>query len=201
MDKTKEDIWDFILDQDLKRTRTKKGTYFEQKITPDLLSFIAKAIIEFTKSDVSIYFTDKDIRSSEFFIMMIRDYFSKPTQTKKTENEYNKMSSYQIGLLAFSGILKEVGNHPYTYKISNLRILTFIAQSDMNALFFLKLYIVKMLEDNNLLKKFNLYKEKPTQESYIKLKKEFWGWSKINTFVRGENPQHSYRVFNKIFNL
>ncbi|MFH1365125.1 MAG: hypothetical protein ABIH28_00895 [archaeon] len=198
---TEKDIESFISKQDLKRTLTKTGTYFEQKITPDLLSFIAKAIIEFTKRDTTPSFTDKDIRSSDFFIMMIKDYFSKPTQSQKTENEYNKLSSYQIGLLSFSGILKEVGTHPYSYKISNLGILEFIAQSDMNALLFLKIYVIKMLKDNNLLKDFNRYKEKPTQESYDKLKKQFWEWARKNTSVRGEDPKHSYRVFNKIFNL
>ena len=191
----------FISQQNLKRTLARKGTYFEQKITPDLLSFIAKAIIEFTKREVSISFTDKDIRSSDFFIMMIKDYFSKPAQSERTENEYNKLSSYQTGFLAFSGVLRERGTHPYSYKISNLKVLEFIAQSDMNALTFLKIYIIKMLRDNDLLNNFNQYKEKPTQESYNKLKKQFWGWARRNTSVRGETPTHSYRVFNKIFNL
>jgi hypothetical protein len=197
----KKQIEDFLSQQNLKRTLDRKGVYFEQKITPDLINFISRAIMEFTKNDESIYFSDEDIRNSPFFIQMIKEFFSKPSQSKKTENEYNKVSSYQIGLLAFSGVLEDLGGRPKTFKIANKEMLSFIAQHEMNSLSFLELYVMKLLKDNDLLEGFNMYQIKPTQENYVRLKRIFWEWAKVNTAVRGNKSTHSNRVFNKIFNL
>ena len=177
------------------------GIHFEQKITPDLLWCVAQAILSITKSNGSVVFSDKEIRTSQIFDSLMRDYFSKPGQAKDTENEYNKVSSYQLGLLTYSCVLKQVEQRPKQYQIKEMRILKFIANNELNSVKFLGLYVNKFLKDNKLLKVFKNYKKQSTQSNYVKAKAEYLKWARANTKVKGLDPKHSYRVFNKIFNV
>jgi len=193
------DFAEYFNGRNLKKS-SNKGIHYEQKTTPDLLWCVAHVILDITKNDRSRVFSDNDIRESDIFNSLMRDYFSKPPQDK-AENEYNKVSSYQLGLFAFSGIIQQVEERPKKYKIVNLPILEQIAINDLNASKFLTDYTEKFLKDNRLLDFFNTYKNKPTQENYLKVKTAYWIWAKKNTAVRGNDPTHSYRVLNKIFNV
>jgi hypothetical protein len=194
-------VKNFLKNKNLKQTRQRSG-YFEQKITPDVLSFTAKCVIELIKCG-NTDFTDRDLRNLEFFNDIAINYFSKPPQSEETENEYNKFTSYHLNLLEFSGVLKrsETKSRSRKYNIENEETLEFISQNDINALFFLQSYIEKFLKDNGLTEKFNVYKETPTQGKYVWLKNQFWLWAKEHTNVRGDKPTHTNRVFNKVFNI
>lgn len=186
---------------DLTKTPEKTGIHFEQKITPDLLWCVAQAILSIIESNDSKVFSDKEIRTSQVFDSLMRDYFSKPGQEKDTENEYNKVSSYQLGLLTYSCVLKQVGQRPKQYQVEEMEILKFIASNELNSIKFLGLYVDKFLKDNKLLEIFKNYKEQPILSNYIKAKVEYLNWARANTKVKGLDPRHSYRVFNKIFNI
>ena len=196
----KQDITNFLNNISLRKIKT-NGIYFEQKITPDVLSFTAKCIIYLINNDTSKSFSDKDIRELDFFREVTTTYFSKPEQTEETEGEYNKFTSYHLGLLAFSKILKEVDQRPKRFKIENLELLNFISQNDTNSLMFLEIYLDKLLRDNKLYGDFHRYIITPNQDTYKSIKENFWHWARENTNVRGSKPTHTYRVFNKIFNL
>jgi hypothetical protein len=190
----------FFKNKSLKKI-PKVGIHFEQKTTPDLLWCVAQVILDITKNDHSYIFSDKeDVRKSPIFNNLMQDYFSKPPQSQ-AEDEYNKVSSYQLGLMVFAGLLEEVGERPKRFKILNREALEYIALNDLNASKFLTEYTEKFAKDNGLLLSFERYRSNPTQQNYVQCKEDYWRWARINTDVRTNNPQHSYRVYNKIFNV
>lgn len=186
---------------DLRKTRDTAGIHFEQKITPDLLWCVAEVILDLVSVNSDTIFTDDDIRRSSFFISTMREYFTKPGQIESTENEYNKVSSYQLGFLAFCRVLAEIENRPKAFRVVNLDVLRYLSLNDRNVLNFLEAYVDKFIIDNNLEDYFDEYQHLSTQRNYVRLKDKYWEWAQENTGVRTKNPQHSYRVFNKIFNI
>lgn len=176
------------------------GVHYEQKTTPDLLWCVSHVILDITKNDRALTFSDKDVRLSLVFDNLMQDYFSKPPQ-HLAKNEYNKVSSYQLGLLSYAGVLEQVSQRPKKYKINSLQVLEYLAVNDLNASKFLTEYTEKFLVDNGLIRSFEQFKNNPNQANYLVAKDSYWEWAKINTAVRSTNPTHTYRVFNKIFNV
>jgi hypothetical protein len=177
----------------------REGLHFEQKTTPDLIWCVALAIEEITQVDPQRMFSDSDIRQSRAFGALMQDYFSKAPQSQ-AKNEYNKLSSYQLGLLAFAGVLVVEGK-PKRYRVVEADIVAFLATNDLNSLRFLSEYTEKFLVDNGLLSFFEIYKNNPNQDNHLKAKQAYWDWARVNTGVRGTDRKHTYRVFNKLFNI
>ena len=195
------DMRQYFDGEDLRKTPSKKGIHFEQKITPDLLWCVSQVLLEITGESTEKEFTDEDVRNSDSFNVLMKDYFSKAEQSDNTENEYNKVSSYQLGFLVYANILEETSTHPKIYKIKNLELLKDLAGHELTALKFLICFVDKFLSDNELLSVFKEYEQNQTQTNYIKAKEAYWQWARVNTHVRTPNPTHSNRVFNKIFNI
>lgn len=192
---------EYFSTRNLEKTQSIPGTYFEQKITPDILSFAAQCILDFTGGDISKSFSDPELRGLDFYKMILKDYLSKPDDTKDTNNEYNKLIRYQIDFLVFGGVLEEVAQRPKRYKIKNLEILNYVALHERQALLYIQAYIEKFLIDNNLGNLFDSYRKNPTQRNYEKTKESFYLWAKDNTNVKTDDKRHTFRVFNKIFNF
>jgi hypothetical protein len=176
------------------------GVHYEQKITPDLIWCVSHVVLNLIGNDQSRVFTDKDIRESLVFNSLMRDYFSKAPQ-ENAENEYNKVSSYQLGVLAFAGILDQVAERPKKYQVNNIEALKFIAVNDFNASSFLCEYTEKFISNNGLSEVFEDYRQNPNQDNYLKAKEAYWNWAKTHTAVKGDDRRHTYRVFNKLFNV
>src|SRR3989338_4063897 len=176
------------------------GVHYEQKITPDLIWCVSHVVLNLVGNDQSRVFTDKDIRGSIVFNSLMRDYFSKAPQ-ENAENEYNKASSYQLGVLAFAGILDQVAERPKKYQVNHMEALKFIAVNDFNASSFLCEYTEKFISDNGLSEVFEIYRQNPNQDNYLRAKEVYWNWAKTHTAVKGEDRRHTYRVFNKLFNV
>jgi len=177
-----------------------EGLHYEQKTTPDLIWCVAFIILDITKNDRGLVFTDKEIRSSPLFNELMQDYFSKAPQ-HLAGSEYDKLSSYQLGLLAYAGILEEINGRPKKYKLLQLEALEYISRNDLSASKFLTEYTEKFLFDNRLISYFEIYKNNPTQANYSAIKDKYWEWAQINTDIRGTDRKHTYRVLNKIFNV
>lgn len=178
----------------------RSGVHYEQKTTPDLLWCVSHVILDVTKNDRHLVFSDTEVRFSPVFDNLMQDYFSKPPQ-HLAKNEYNKVSSYQLGLLSYAGVLEQVSQRPKKYKINDLQVLEYMAVNDLNASKFLTEYTEKFLLDNGLISYFESFGDNPNQGNHLVAKNKYWEWAKINTAVKGSNPQHTYRVFNKIFNV
>ena len=176
------------------------GVHYEQKITPDLLWCVSYVIVSLIKDNPEKVFTDEDVRESPVFNSLTQDYFSKAPQ-ENAENEYNKFSSYQLGVLAFAGVLEQISGRPKRYKVNNLEALNFIATNDFNASRFLGEYTEKFIRDNRLSEVFEIYRQSPNQDNYLRIKEAYWYWAKINTAVKGDDRRHTYRVLNKMFNV
>jgi len=193
------DFLEYFKNKNLKKVPGER-LHFEQKTTPDLIWCVANVIYELTEKDKNLVFSDKDIRESKTFNSLMQDYFSKAPQ-EQAENEYNKVSSYQLGLLAYAGILEIVQGRPKKYKVKDQKVISFLSVNDLNSLKFLSEYTEKFLADNGLIHFFEQYKKTPNQDNHLKAKEAYWEWAKVNTGVRGDDRRHTYRVFNKIFNI
>jgi hypothetical protein len=193
------DFQEYFQNKNLKKI-PRQGLHYEQKTTPDLLWCVSLVILDVTKNDRNLVFSDNEIRLSPLFDNLMQDYFSKPSQTL-APGEYNKVSSYQLGLLSYAGILKKISDRPKQYKIENLEALEYMSTNDLNSSRFLTEYTEKFLEDNDLVTYFENYKNNPNQANHLIAKDKYWEWAKVNTKIRGTDRKHTYRVFNKIFNV
>ena len=183
------------------RKNARSGIHFEQKTTPDLIWCVALVLLDITKDNNNLIFSDRDnVRTSKVFNELMQDYFTKPPQAE-AEDEYNKVSSYQLGLFEYAGIITRVGDRPYRYQINRRDVLEELAVNDLAASKFLTEYTEKFIKDNGLWSDFENYLHSHTQQNYMEFKEAYWNWAIDNTGVRTDNPQHSYRVFNKIFNI
>jgi hypothetical protein len=115
------DFQEYFQNRNLEKT-PRQGLHYEQKTTPDLLWCVSSVILDITKNDRNLVFSDNEIRLSPLFNNLMQDYFSKAPQDT-ADNEYNKVSSYQLGLLAYSGILEQINDKPKQFKIVNLQAL------------------------------------------------------------------------------
>jgi hypothetical protein len=190
---------EYFRDKNLTKT-PKQGLHYEQKTTPDLLWCVSLVVLDITKSDRNLIFSDNEIRLSPLFDSLMQDYFSKPSQALAL-GEYNKVSSYQLGLLSYAGIIEQISNRPKKYQIRNLSALEYMSVNDLNASKFLTEYTEKFLLDNGLISVFENYKNDPTQANHLIAKDKYWEWAKINTAIKGTDRKHTYRVFNKMFNV
>lgn len=183
------------------RKNGRLGIHYEQKTTPDLIWCVALVLVDITKLNHDLVFNDRDdVRSSKLFNELMQDYFTKAPQSE-AEDEYNKVSSYQLGLFEYASIIERVDERPIRYKIKRRDVLEALAVNDLTASKFLTEYTEKFIRDNGLWIGFESYRNNPTQQRYIEFKESYWVWARRNTGVRTNNPQHSYRVFNKIFNV
>ena len=176
------------------------GVHYEQKTTPDLLWCVARVILDLTKEDSNRVFSDDDVRESPMFNSLMQDYFSKPPQ-EEAENEYNKVSSYQLDVLSFAGILDQIDARPKRYRVSVLEALEYIAVNDFNAAHFLGEYTEKFIHDYGFSDVFENYHQNPNQDNHLRAKEAYWNWARTHTAVKGDDRRHTYRVFNKIFNV
>lgn len=194
------------IDLDIRKKAPGYSRFMDQKVTPDVLSFVTDCIVNFLDGRVStMVFTTKDIWDFQYFQKNIVAIFSKPSPTNKSANaEYDKFIAQPLKTLAFAKILKEakVGRRN-TYQVAQPEILEYIAQSERNAWLFLSLYVEKVLTDSGFIKKLYRYKEKAlsgkvNQEDFELLKTEFEsfmrGYTNINTDVEIR------RIFPKILN-
>ncbi len=193
------DFAKYIENRSLKKV-PKVGVHFEQKITPDLFWCVAFVILDLTKSNHELIFTDQDIRTSSTYITLMRDYFSKAPQ-ENAEGEFNKVSRYQLEVMVYAGLLNKNNVRPSRYSINQLEILQYIAQNDFSASHFLTAYVDKFIADNGLSDVFEAYHKDPTQDKYEYIKQAYLQWARINTNIKGANKDHTNRVINKIFNL
>lgn len=194
------------LDLDIRKQTPGYSRFMDQKVTPDVLSFIADCVLNLLDGkDPGNVFTTKDIWDFQYFQKNIVAIFGKPSPTNESADaEYDKFIAQPLKTLAFAKILKEekVGIRN-TYQVVQPGILEYIAQSERNSWFFLSRYVEKVLTDSGFIKKLEVYKDKAlsktvTQEDFALLKTEFEafmrGYTNINTDVEIR------RIFPKILN-
>ena len=180
---------------------THNARFIDQKCTPDILSSVSEAIIEYLEVSSSDEFTIKDIWMSNFSTDIMINKFQKPSPTeKKVENEYDKVFSQPIKLLEYAGIIISTGKlkGARCYRVTNNDILSYLSISDDKSLKFIIKYLEFVLNQSGLMRAFDDFFEFQTKESFHFLKDYYIDFIINNTPINGRTE--SSRIFTKILN-
>lgn len=191
---------------DIRKKNPGYSRFMDQKITPDVFSFVADCIVNFLgdkKSNTS--FTVKDIWEFPYFIKNTIAVFGKPSPKDKTaRHEYDKFIAQPLKTLAFARILsEEKSGNKNTYTVLRPDILEYISQNERNAWQFLVDYIEKVLYDSGFIKAFEIFKKKAligtlTKLDFKKLKTKFQSFMRGYTEINGNTEIN--RIFPKVLN-
>lgn len=149
-------------------------------------------------------FVINNIWETQYFIQNCRVVFNKPwANDKNAKNEYNKVLSQPLKLLAYSQILKvEKIKGSLTFSVNNEELLDYISRKDRNAYNFLYCYFTKVLSDSGFFKNLEEYKiehRKDLNNARENL------YNKYFRFISGNTPTRSRldirRMFHKILNI
>lgn len=198
---TPQAIIDFCNQFDYDIRKSKNGRWIDQKLTLDILSFIADCILEFTADDPNKKFTVKDIWMYKPVNDNVRLIFKKPdVSNPKARSEYDKFFAQPLKLLGYSRVLREEkrGNRNI-YQIENIEVLEYIATREKNALFFLKTYIEKVLRDSDMMAYFDDFFIQQNQDAYTRVKTAMQNFTINNTDINGKTECN--RIFTKVINV
>ena len=97
------------VDLDIRKKPDGYSRYMDQKVTPDVLTFIADCIVNFLGGkNPDTIFTTKDIWDFPYFQKNTVAIFSKPSPINESARaEYDKFIAQPLKTLAFAKILKE----------------------------------------------------------------------------------------------
>jgi hypothetical protein len=193
------------LNLDLRKKPEGFSRYMDQKVTPDVLTFIADCIVNFLGGKESdVVFTTKELWDFQYFQKNTVAIFGKPSPTNESaSSEYDKFIAQPLKTLAFAKILREekVGIRN-TYKVQQPEILEYIAQNERNAWIFLVVYVEKVLTDSGF-GELESYRDKAradmvTQEDFEILKTKFEAFMRGYTNINGDTEIR--RIFPKVLN-
>lgn len=203
---TEQDVTNFINQFDYDIRKSHNGRWIDQKCTPDVISFIADCICNYSTENPNKEFTSQDIWFSKYAVKNTESVFKKPSPNQSAaKNEYDKFFQQPMKLFANAQILSETKIHSKNfYAINNSKILEYIALSEKNALKFLYRYIEKVLLDSDLYEAFEIFFQMPKtnrsdlQTAYYKLKKDFYAFTHENTAIKKDFE--CGRIFTKVIN-
>ena len=182
--------------------KSKDARFVDQKCTPDIICFIADCILNLIATKP--VFVINDLWETQFFILNCRVIFNKPwANDKNAYNEYNKVLSQPLKLLAYAKVLGVTKvNGSLTFFIQNEELLDYIARKDINAYNFLCFYFRKVLEDSNFYRFIEEYQRNWTKNLDVARKEVY---AQYYRFINGNTPSHSVlditRMFHKVFNI
>lgn len=194
------------IDLDIRKKPLGYSRFMDQKVTPDVLTFIADCVANFinTKNPDSAFNT-KEIWNFPYFQKNTMAIFGKPSPTnKKAKSEYDKFIAQPLKTLSFAQILKEekIGKRN-TYQVIQPELLDYISQNERNSMIFIALYVEKVLSDSGFIKEFEVYKTKAlsssvTQADFETLKGKFESFMLGYTEIKKDTEIR--RIFPKTLN-
>ena len=190
------------MDLDIRKKYSGYSRYMDQKVTPDVLSFIADCILNLPDRDV---FSTRDIWDLRYFEKNTVAVFAKPPPSERLAGaEYNKFIGQPIKALAYAGVLAETrpsGNR-YRYSIADEKLLDHISWNERGALGFLQKYIAKVLSDSGFMGRYDRYREQMSKqydpEHFHALKSSFEKFMHGNTNIN--QVVEIRRIFPKVLN-
>lgn len=187
-------------------THADGARWYDQKVTPENLATIASAVVALTQIRSKSSFTRFDLLEvSSFNQAMIRDYGKPALNTESAQNEYDKLCSQNLNLLAFAGVLSSTSGKPRRYEVADLSHLNLLADNEPECRVFLIEYLEWILRKFGWWHNFETYVDSPhQQEDLDTLKKKFTNLL-INTMGlgnhKGDPKVEAGRIFQKILNL
>ncbi len=179
--------------------------YMDQKVTPDVLAFIADCIVNLPSSTRE-NFTKNDVWNSSYFSKNIVMIFNKPQADNATAiHEYDKFTAQPLKTLSFAGVLAEgKAGRVNTYSVVDEEILEYISLSDRNAFNFLCLYLQEVMKRSGFLSRINNYistyrSGKFTKSTFDDLKSAFESFMLGNTRIN--QTTEIRRIFPKVINI
>lgn len=184
---------------DLDIRKTRDARFMDQKVTPDVLSFIAECVLNLPREKAT--FTVKDIWESGYFEKNTKAIFSKPSpKNTSAKHEYDKFIQQPLKMLAYSGVLsaKKEGI-TNIYQIRERDILEYISIKERNAFIFLYYYLTKVLTDSDMIRHFEAFRNSQTKDNFRILKQKFIQFMKGNTPINTDIEIR--RIFPKVLNV
>ena len=188
-------------DLDIRKKNSGYSRFMDQKVTPDVLSFISDCILNLPEPN---FFSVKIIWQSNYFIKITKAFFQKPSPLDDSvAAEYNKFIGQPLKTLAYAKVLNETkqGRANY-YSIENKELLQYISINEKNSFEFLYSYIVKVLADSEFIVHMNRYLVNNSKFSsstgFTELKERFQSFMLGNTLINGKTEIN--RIFPKILN-
>ena len=167
---------------------------FDQKVTPDILCTISKALL--SKGNT---FSNRDIQNSKKLKDEIERIFGKPDPKNPfASNEYDKFIGQITNMMEYAGLITK---YRLIYTVANKEIIMYIANSVNNAYVFMETYTEEVLLRSDLFKIFDDYINtiSPTKKNYVVLKEEFIKYYYANTNIT--KPLELRRILPKILNI
>lgn len=195
------------LDLDIRKQTPGYSRFMDQKVTPDVLRFVAECIIEYVGSNPKYLFTASEIEHSAYFVKNVSREFNKPTPgDKRTAHEYDKWPAQIIQTLRFAGVLEEKGikGRAAGFMVVKPEILEYIAERSQNAYTFLFQYLTKLLKDSGFYRHFERYRDiylegKLHKVDFQELKERFESF--IIGHTRIKKKYEPRRIFPKVINI
>ena len=187
---------------DLDIRKSHDARYVDQKCTPDIVCFMADCVLNMIATKP--VFVINDVWETQYFIQNSRVIFNKPwANDKKAYNEYNKVLSQPLKLLAYAHILNvETVNGSLTFSVANEDLLDYISRKDRNAYNFLYCYFTKVMSDSGFMRYFEEY-ARNSVDNPVAARDEIY--ERYYRLINGNTPSHSRldirRMFHKVFNV
>lgn len=197
---TQQDIIDFCNQHNYDIRESHNGRWIDQKCAADVVTVIADCIYNYEIEHTGSIFTTPDIWHHDYAVENVESIFKKPgVESEAAKNEYDKFFQQPMEMLANAQVLKKTkrGNRNF-YQVNDINILEYIALRERNALFFLKIYIEKVLADSGIYSAFEEFFATQTKESYQNVKQAFSNFTINNTKING--VVECNRIFIKVLN-
>lgn len=188
-------------DFDLRKKFSGYSRYMDQKVTPDVLAFIADCILNLPEIPS---FTVRDIWESDYFEKNTKAIFGKPAPSNDSAfSEYNKFIGQPLKTLAYAHVLSETKEgQTNKYAINNKELLEYISLNERGALDFLCEYLIKVLSDSGFYSHFETYRDQvsknPDSGNFDTFKQRFQRFMRGNTEINGILEIN--RIFPKVLN-
>lgn len=197
---TQQSIVDFCNQHNYDIRLSGNGRWIDQKCAADVVTVIADCIYNYAMEKPDSIFTTPDIWHDDYAVENVEAIFKKPgVENMSAKNEYDKFFQQPMEMLANAKVLKKIkkANRNF-YIVNDIKILEYIALREKNALFFLKTYIEKVINDSNLKYLFDDFFKYQTKDYYDNLKKGFSDFLIKYTKINGEVECN--RIFIKVLN-
>ena len=195
-------INDYLSQFDLDIRKSHDARFVDQKCTPDIVCFMADCVMNMVATKP--VFVINDIWETQYFIQNTRVVFNKPwANDKNAYNEYNKVLSQPLKLLAYARILDvEMVGGTLTFSVANEDLLDYISRKDRNSYNFLYCYFMKVMSDSGFMKHFEEYSSNSVTNP-VAARDEIY--DRYYRLINGNTPSHSRldirRMFHKVFNV
>ena len=190
------------MDLDIRKRYSGYSRYMDQKVTPDVLSFIADCILNLPDREV---FSIRDVWGLRYFEKNTVAIFAKPRPSERLASaEYDKFIGQPVKALAYAGVLAEIrpSGSRYRYSIADKRLLDHISWNERGALGFLQRYIAKVLADSGFMGRYDRYRERMSEQydpkHFEALKSSFEKFMLGNTNIN--QVVEMRRIFPKVLN-